>query len=89
MTTHKMPAMPAMGRGKAIRECACGCGAPTKATWHPGHDGRATGWAIRIERGMGWEQIPENERAGAAIMTARRANANAKANAATKATQAA
>lgn len=79
-TMPAMPAMPSMRKGsnRPTRPCACGCGQPTKATWHPGHDGRATGWAIRIERGiikMG--EIPANERAGAAIMTERRAKAKA------------
>lgn len=61
-----MTKMPAMGRSKAVRPCVCGCGQTTKSTWFPGHDGRATGWAIRIERGaMRIEDVPANERAGA------------------------
>jgi hypothetical protein len=46
----------------------------TKGTWYPGHDGRATGWAIRVERGLlGLEEVPANERQGAELMLARRA----------------
>lgn len=74
MSSSTMPAMPSMRKAKATRACACGCGAPTQATWHPGHDGRATGWAIRIERGMAWEAIPANERAGAMRMIKQRGN---------------
>lgn len=72
-----LPALPRTGRrAKAIVPCACGCGLGTKSTWHPGHDGRATGWAVRVERGLlKLEDVPANERAGAAIMLARRAEA--------------
>lgn len=75
-----LPALPRAGRrAKAIVPCACGCGMGTKGTWHPGHDGRATGWAVRVERGMlKLEDVPANERAGAAIMLRRRAEAAAK-----------
>ena len=72
-----LPAMPRSGkRNRAIVPCACGCGLGTKSTWHPGHDGRATGWAVRVERGiMKIEEVPANERKGAEIMLARRAKA--------------
>lgn len=70
-----LPAMPRSGRrARAIVPCACGCGLGTKSTWHPGHDGRATGWAVRVERGlMGLGDVPTNERAGAERMLADRA----------------
>lgn len=72
-----MPAMPRMPRARAskpIRECACGCGGQTKATWTPGHDGRATGWATRAMAGrVGWDTIPTNEIRGAARMAHRMA----------------
>ncbi len=65
-----------MGKAKRVRPtkpCVCGCGTPTKGTWAPGHDGRATGWALRVERGiLTLEQVPDNERAGAELMLARR-----------------
>lgn len=76
MTTHRMPALPPMpGRKGAPRPCACGCGAVTRGgTWWPGHDGRATGWAARIAKGLiTIDDVPANERAGARIMLARRA----------------
>ena len=75
MATFRMPSLPKMSGGKsgAIHACCCGCGMPTKRDWHPGHDGRATGWAIRIERGIiKMDDVPENERAGARIMLQRR-----------------
>lgn len=71
---NAMPKMPTTRKAKATRACACGCGQPTQATWTTGHDGRATGWAIRIERGMAWDAIPANERQGAMIMIKRRGN---------------
>lgn len=73
-----LPALPAMpsnkGKNKPLHDCACGCGGQTRGTWFPGHDGRATGWAVRIERGViaSIEDVPANERKGAAIMLARR-----------------
>lgn len=79
MTMPTLPAMPSMsnGRYKPTRPCACGCGAPTKSMWYPGHDGRATGWSIRIERGlMSIGDVPANERAGAAIMLRRHGHAD-------------
>lgn len=70
-----LPALPRAGRrARAVVPCLCGCGLGTKSTWHPGHDGRATGWAVRVERGiMKMEDVPANERAGAAFMLKRRA----------------
>lgn len=72
-----MPTMPRMGRAsRPLHGCACGCGMGTKSTWAPGHDGRATGWAIRVERAvMTIDEVPANERAGALIMLERRAAA--------------
>lgn len=71
----KMPKMPTMKRArkqKPLRDCACGCGRQTKGTWFPGDDGRATGWALRIAKGLlTIEDVPENERAGAVLMLAR------------------
>jgi hypothetical protein len=74
-TLNALPAMPRSGRkNRPTRPCACGCGMGTKGTWYPGHDGRATGWAIRVERGLlGLEEVPANERQGAELMLARRA----------------
>lgn len=71
-----LPAMPRAGRkNKPIVPCACGCGQGTRGTWFPGHDGRATGWAVRVERGMmKLEDVPANERAGAVIMLKRRSD---------------
>jgi hypothetical protein len=69
-----LPSLPSVRRVRPSRPCACGCGAPTKSTWFPGHDGRATGWAIRVERGvMKLADVPANERRGAEFMLARRA----------------
>lgn len=78
MATFKMPAMPALGKsGKAKHPCACGCGRLTGGTWFPGDDGRATGWATRIEKGiLTLDEVPANERAGAKIMMLRRAAEN-------------
>lgn len=72
-----LPAMPRTGRkARPVVACACGCGMGTRGTWFPGHDGRATGWAVRIERGlMTIDQVPSNERAGAMIMLKRHADA--------------
>lgn len=62
--------LPRMSRSssRATRPCACGCERPTQRTWFPGHDGRATGWAIRVERGMALDDVPANERKGAVRM---------------------
>lgn len=77
MKMGALPAMPRAGRkNRPIVPCACGCGLGTKGTWHPGHDGRATGWAVRVERGMmTLDEVPANERRGAEIMLARHAKA--------------
>lgn len=72
-TLTAMPAMPKRAKSKPIHPCACGCGMGTKSTWASGHDGRATGWAIRIERGIiTIDGVPENERQGAVHMLAKR-----------------
>lgn len=71
-TMTKLPAMPKNRKAKPSRPCACGCGRLTKGTWFPGDDGRATGWATRILKGLlTIEDVPENERAGAVIMLSR------------------
>ena len=79
MATFTMPALPKLGKsGKASHACVCGCGRMTKSTWFPGDDGRATGWATRIERGiMTLDEVPANERKGAEFMLLRRAQDNA------------
>ena len=73
---NSMPALPAMPKAykaKATRECKCGCGNLTQRTWYPGHDGRATGWAIRIERNIiKLEDVPASERQGAEWMLGER-----------------
>ena len=67
-----MPPMPTAKKNKPSRPCACGCGQATKSIWASGHDGRATGWAIRVKRGyMTLDEVPANERQGAEIMIAR------------------
>lgn len=76
MATFRLPALPSMRNGSgAPHPCICGCKQPTKRTWYPGHDGRATGWATRIERGIiKIDDVPANEQAGARYMLQRRAN---------------
>lgn len=83
MATFTMPSLPRLGKSSgAVHACICGCGMPTRRTWHAGHDGRATGWAMRIERGViALVDVPANERKGAEFMLLRRA-AEAKAEAA-------
>lgn len=80
MATHKvpvvslpsLPSLPKSRKSKPTHDCACGCGMGTKGTWFPGHDGRATGWALRVIRGvMTIEDVPSNERQGAVIMLGR------------------
>lgn len=66
MVFAKLPSLPKSRRAKPTVSCACGCGGQTKSTWVPGHDGRATGWAIRVEKGLLLlNQVPANERKGA------------------------
>lgn len=79
----QLPSLPRLGRkARPIVPCACGCGLGTKSTWFPGHDGRATGWATRVEKGlMAITDVPANERAGAMIMLKRRAEERAAAKA--------
>lgn len=69
-----MPSLPKSNRkNRPVVPCKCGCGMGTKSTWFPGHDGRATGWAVRVERGqLGLDDVPANERAGAEFMLKRR-----------------
>lgn len=79
ITTFRMPALPRLsGKSGAKHACACGCGRLTGGTWFPGDDGRATGWATRIEKGfLTLQDVPENERQGALIMLDRRKKATA------------
>ena len=86
MATYRMPALPKLGKsGKAPHACLCGCGRMTKGTWFPGDDGRATGWAVRIERGiLTLDEVPANERKGAEYILLRRATENAEAKAVSK-----
>lgn len=42
------PPQPSQG-GSGARLCLCGCGAPTKATFAPGHDARFYGWLAEYE----------------------------------------
>lgn len=61
-----------MRKAKPFHSCLCGCGGLTKGTWVSGHDGRATGWALRVERGaLTLADVPVNERNGAMIMLTR------------------
>lgn len=77
-TLNAMPMMPRITKAKPVHACACGCGQPTKGTWHPGHDGRANGWAIRVMREiMTIDEVPANELAGCKIMIARAVKAEA------------
>lgn len=82
MATFRMPSLPKMsGKSGAKHECACGCKRLTGGTWFPGDDGRATGWATRIEKGfLTLADVPANERQGALIMLDRRVKANAAAS---------
>lgn len=68
-----MPKMKRARKPKALKPCVCGCGQTTKGTWTSGHDGRATGWAIRVERGMSIDAVPATERPGCELMLSRRA----------------
>lgn len=69
-----LPSLPRSNRkNRAVVPCACGCGMGTKSIWFPGHDGRATGWAVRVEKGViGLDDVPANERRGAEFMLKRR-----------------
>jgi len=70
-----LPKMPSVRnrKPKATQPCACGCGTMTQRTWAPGHDARANGWAIRIERDIcKMADVPENERPGVKIQLAKR-----------------
>lgn len=67
-----LPRIARLARVRPVRSCACGCGQPTGKTWFPGHDGRATGWALRVERGMALLAVPANERAGCVILLRKR-----------------
>lgn len=70
-----LPKMPSATRGerekkvRPTKPCACGCGTETKSEWAPGHDARARGWALRIQRGiLTIDQVPANEQVGANLM---------------------
>ena len=67
-----MPPLPKMPSAKRVRKprpthpCVCGCGTLTAGIWAPGHDARAHGWALRVERNIcKLSEVPENEREGA------------------------
>lgn len=86
--TVAMPPLPKMQsaaranterKAKPERDCACGCGTKTKSEWAPGHDARAKGWALRIQRGiLTIDQVPANERAGANLMLTKSAEGTIK-----------
>jgi len=80
MATFTMPALPKLsGKSGIAHACVCGCGRLTKSTWFPGDDGRATGWAVRIEKGiLAMDDVPENERNGARIKLQMRAQSKVK-----------
>lgn len=77
-----LPKMPKSGGGgnrapKPTKECTCGCKGQTTGAWVPGHDARARGWALRIERAIPYgddqhpftlADVPEMERPGAIFM---------------------
>lgn len=77
-----LPKMPSAGGSKSrkpkpFNSCACGCGGQTRSLWVPGHDARAKGWALRIERNIvTMDQVPVNERAGAVKMLEARKGIN-------------
>lgn len=72
---NAMNAMPRMPKLSAVtHNCKCGCGQPTKRVWASGHDGRATGWALRVERNViKLTDVPSNEVNGAIHMMLTRA----------------
>jgi hypothetical protein len=67
-----LPRIPSSAKPKKAAQqqpCTCGCGTPTAKMWAPGHDARANGWALRIERGLiKMSDVPANEQAGAKHM---------------------
>jgi len=71
-TLPPLPKMPSAARPRKPRPtkpCTCGCGGQTAGLWVPGHDARAKGYALRIERDiMKLSDVPANERAGAEFM---------------------
>lgn len=80
----KLPSSARPRKAKAKQPCACGCETPTTGTWAPGHDARAKGWALRIERGvMKLSEVPVNEQAGAKYMLKARKESAANPKAAT------
>ncbi len=77
-----LPALPKMPSSKRPRKarpqkpCQCGCGQLTSSQWVPGHDARARGWALRIERDiLTMKDVPANEQAGAKFMLEERKKA--------------
>lgn len=65
----KLPSASKARKPKPMHDCACGCGTQTRSQWAPGHDARAKGWALRIEREiLTIKDVPENERPGALLM---------------------
>lgn len=65
----KLPRSRGERKAKPLVDCACGCGCQTRATWFPGHDARAKGWALRISRDIcTMADVPVNERKGAQFM---------------------
>lgn len=66
----KLPSLPKVysteRKPKPTQPCMCGCETLTKGVWAPGHDARARGWAIRVERAIcKLADVPANEQAGA------------------------
>lgn len=77
----KLPAAKRARKPRPLRDCTCGCGGQTAGSWVPGHDARAKGWALRIERGIcKMSDVPANERKGAQFMIDNPAPAKAKAD---------
>lgn len=96
-TLPKLPSLPRLPRkAKAEHPCACGCGLPTRSTWHPGHDAIAAAWALRVVRGIVTEApaphtaavarlVPDVRRQEEARAKAKQAKAQAKTPAVVKA----